>query len=83
MQETLKANLTTAEAQYNKMVNTSVGKLISKLAIPTVISMLITSVYNLADTYFINRLPIFYKSKRTVAYIKELKGVISLGIGIC
>lgn len=38
---------------------------------------------HLADTYFINRLPVFYKSKRTEAYIKELKGVISPGIGIC
>lgn len=38
---------------------------------------------HLADTYFINRLPVFYKSKRAVAYIRELKGVISRSTGIC
>lgn len=35
------------------------------------------------DIYFINRLVVFYKLKRIVVYIKELKGVIFLGIGIC
>ena len=30
-----------ADAQYNKMVNTPVWKLITKLAIPTIISMLV------------------------------------------
>lgn len=41
-----------AENQYNKMVNTPVSKLITSLAIPTVISMLVTSIYNMADTFF-------------------------------
>ena len=43
-------------AQYNKMINTPVWKLITKLAIPTIISMLITSVYNMADTYFVSQI---------------------------
>ena len=46
----------TAEEQYNKMVNTPVSKLITGLAIPTVISMLVTSVYNMADTFFVSQL---------------------------
>ena len=38
---------------YNKMTETKVSKLILVLGIPTIISMLITSIYNLVDTYFI------------------------------
>lgn len=45
-----------ADAQYNKMVNTPVWKLVSTLAIPTVISMLITAIYNTADTFFVSQL---------------------------
>jgi len=42
--------------QFNKMVNTPIPKLIGSLAIPTVISMLVTSVYNMADTYFVSQI---------------------------
>ena len=45
-----------ADAQYEKMVNTPVWKLITKLAIPTIISMLVTSLYNMADTFFVSQL---------------------------
>ena len=45
-----------ADAQYNKMVNTPVWKLVTSLAIPTVISMLITSIYNMADTFFVSQI---------------------------
>ena len=41
---------------YKKMTETPVSKLIVTLGIPTTISMLITSIYNLADTYFVGRL---------------------------
>lgn len=44
------------ERQYNKMVNTPVKRLIMSLSIPTIISMLITSIYNLADTFFVSQL---------------------------
>lgn len=47
---------TLADSQYNKMVNTPVWKLISTLAIPTIISMLVTSIYNMADTFFVSQL---------------------------
>ena len=46
----------TAEEQYNKMVNTPVSKLIVGLAIPTVIAMLVTSIYNMADTFFVSHI---------------------------
>ena len=45
-----------AEVQYNKMINTPVSKLIVGLAIPTVISMLVTSIYNMADTFFVSQI---------------------------
>lgn len=44
------------ERQYNKMVNTPIRKLIMSLAAPTIVSMLITSIYNLADTFFVSQL---------------------------
>ena len=44
------------ELQYNKMINTPVKKLVLKLGIPTTISMLVTSIYNIADTYFVSNL---------------------------
>lgn len=44
------------DSQYQKMTQTKIPKLILSLAIPTIISMLVTSVYNAADTYFVSRL---------------------------
>ncbi len=43
-------------AQFEKMTTASVSRLIMSLAIPAVISMLVTSVYNIADTFFVSRL---------------------------
>lgn len=42
--------------QFNKMINEPVWKLISTLAVPTIISMLVTGIYNMADTYFVSQL---------------------------
>ena len=44
------------DEQYIKMTETPVGRLIGKLAVPTVISMLITSIYNLVDAFFVGKL---------------------------
>ncbi len=44
------------EAQYIKMTQTPIPKLIGGLAIPTIIGMLISSIYNMADTYFVAKL---------------------------
>ena len=38
------------------MLNEPVHKVIPKMAVPTIISFLITSIYNLADTYFVSSL---------------------------
>lgn len=43
-------------AQYVRMIQMPVGSLIVSLAVPTIISMLVTAVYNLGDTYFVSKL---------------------------
>lgn len=48
--------MNTADKYYEKMTQTPVSKLIIRLGIPTTISMLITGIYNLADTYFVGTL---------------------------
>ena len=40
----------------DKMTHDPIAKLINSLAFPTIISMLITSLYNMADTYFVAQL---------------------------
>ncbi len=45
-----------ADAQRKKMLETPVEKLVISLAIPTIISMLVTTIYNMADTYFVGQL---------------------------
>ena len=44
------------DANYIKMTETPIPKLITKLAIPTTISMVISSIYNMADTFFVSLL---------------------------
>ncbi len=43
-------------SQYDKMTKEPVSKLVIRLGIPTTISMLVTSVYNMADTFFVGKL---------------------------
>ena len=38
------------------MLETPIHKLIPALAFPTIVSMLVTSIYNMADTYFVSQL---------------------------
>lgn len=45
-----------ASEQYIKMTETPVAKLVLMLGIPTTISMLVTSIYNMADTYFVGQI---------------------------
>lgn len=48
--------MTQEMTQYDKMTKTPLVKLIVTLGIPTTISMLVTSIYNMADTYFVGTL---------------------------
>ena len=42
--------------QRARMLETPINRLIPSLAVPTIISMLVTSIYNMADTYFVSQL---------------------------
>lgn len=42
--------------QYDKMTKTPIPRLILGLSVPTIISMLITNIYNLVDTAFVGQL---------------------------
>lgn len=42
--------------QYEKMINTPIPILVTKLGIPTTVSMLVTNIYNLVDTFFVSKL---------------------------
>lgn len=44
------------DRQYIKMTETPIEKLVSALAVPTIISMMVTNIYNLADTAFVGTL---------------------------
>lgn len=44
------------ERKYKAMTEPPVEKLICKLAVPCIISMLVTSFYNMADTFFVSML---------------------------
>ena len=46
------------QEQYVKMTQTPIPKLIIGLSIPTTISMLITNIYNMADTFFVSKISI-------------------------
>ncbi len=48
--------MTESQAYYNKMTQSPLTKLIFSLGIPTTISMLVTNIYNMADTYFVGAL---------------------------
>lgn len=48
--------MTPLEERYKYMTQTPIPKLICSLAIPTIISMMVTNLYNMADTFFVGRI---------------------------
>ena len=44
------------ERKFREMTEPPVERLISRLAVPCIISMLVTSFYNMADTFFVGKL---------------------------
>ncbi len=46
----------TQQEQYNQMVKTPIPRLITSLAIPTVISQMVSMIYNLVDAFFVGKL---------------------------
>lgn len=50
------SNQTIQEAHFDKMTKWPISKLVISLGIPTTISMLVTNIYNMADTFFVSSL---------------------------
>jgi len=44
------------DKRFRDMTETPVPRLITRLAVPTIISMLVTALYNAADTFFVGRI---------------------------
>ncbi len=49
-------SLRTPEEQYRRMLETPIPKLVASLAAPTVLSQLVTIIYNTADTWFVAKI---------------------------
>lgn len=47
---------TDGQKQYEYLTKTPVSKLVIRLGIPTTVSMLVTNIYNMADTYFVGKI---------------------------
>lgn len=43
-------------ARNEKMLNTPIPRLVTRLSLPTIASMLVSSIYNMADTYFVSQI---------------------------
>ncbi len=54
----MKKGNTDYNSQFEKMTKTPVGKLVLSLGIPTTISMLITNIYNMSDSYFVSNIDV-------------------------
>ena len=72
--------------QYYEMANAPISKIIPKLAIPTIISMLVTSIYNMADTFFVSQLGTSASGAvgiifSAMAIIQALAFMIGMGTG--
>jgi len=46
----------TAQQKHAMMTEAPIPRLVTRMAVPSIISMLVTSLYNMADTFFIGRL---------------------------
>ena len=44
------------QQRFDRMTKTPIPRLIGELAVPTIISMLVTSFYNMADTFFVGKI---------------------------
>ena len=69
----MEKQLTDSEQQYQRMVQTPIPKLVSSLAIPTTVGMLITVIYNTADTYFVSQI-----NKSAAAAVGAVYAVMSI-----
>ena len=45
-----------AQSRTDMMLSAPISRVIPRLAVPTIISMLVSSIYNMADTYFVSQI---------------------------
>ena len=70
-----------SDAQYKKMMETPIPRLIASLSIPTVVSSLITVIYNTADTYFVSQID--KSASAAVGAVFSIMSIIqALGFGL-
>ena len=75
------ATVSTEEKQFILMTKTPMGKLIASLAVPTVISTLVTAIYNITDTFYVAHLGA--SAAGAVGIVFSLMGLIqALGMGV-
>ena len=72
--------------QYYEMANAPISHIIPKLAAPTIVSMLISSIYNMADTFFVSQLGTSASGAvgiifSAMAIIQALAFMIGMGTG--
>lgn len=73
--------LNQSDAQYKRMMETPIPRLIASLSIPTVVSSLITVIYNTADTYFVSQID--KSASAAVGAVFSIMSVIqALGFGL-
>ena len=63
-----------AEQKRNFMLEEPVEKLVCRLAVPTILSMMVTSFYNMADTFFVGKLDT--QSTAAVGVVFSLMAII-------
>lgn len=71
------------EKQFILMTQTPVGRLVAKLAVPTVISMLVSAMYNITDTFYVARLgPSAAGAVGVVFSLMALIQALGMGVGM-
>ncbi len=69
------------ETEYKRMIEASVTRLVITLSLPTVLSQMITSIYNMADTFFVTDLG--DSAVGAVSIVYALQSIIqAIGFGL-
>lgn len=66
----------TQDEKYQQMTGEPIPKLVGTLALPSILSMLVTSVYNMADTYFVGQLGTGTQETAAIGVIFPLMSII-------
>ncbi len=71
------------EEQFIIMTQTPIGRLIAKLSVPTVISMLVSAIYNITDTFYVAHLgPSAAGAVGVVFSLMSLIQALGMGVGM-